>query len=81
MPFERIRFAGRLADKGLPVHIGLNMGIAVSVSHPADYGIRIDGDGIASLYVAEGDRVSVREDGDIGVIAFAGKSRRCQSLL
>ena len=81
VPFKGVRFAGGLTDKGLPVHICLYMRVTVSISHPADYGVRIDGDGIAGLYVAEGDWVSVREDVDIGVIAFTGECRSFQSLL
>ncbi len=81
MPFEGVGFAGSLADESLPVHICLDMGIAVSAAHPTDDCVRVDGDGVAGLYVAERDRVAVCQDGDIGVAAFSGKRGGCKSLL
>ena len=48
------------------------MGVAGTVSHPADNGVRVNGNGIAGLDVAERNGVAVGKYGDIGAVSFPG---------
>ena len=60
MPFVLVGFTGCLPDKGFPGDICGDLRITVAVSNPADHGIRVDGDCITGINIAEYDRVSIR---------------------
>ena len=76
-----VGFAGSLADKGFPGNISCNLWVAVTVSNPADYCVRVNGDGISGKYVAQYNGISVRKNSDIGIVSFCGKGGGSKSLL
>lgn len=73
VPFKGIGFTGGLTDKGLPVYVCGNAWITGAIAHPADHRVRIDRNSIVCLYIAEGNRVSIGEDGYIGFTSGSGK--------
>ena len=73
VPFKGIGFTGGLTDKGLPVYVCGNAWITGAIAHPADHRVWIDRNSIVCLYIAEGNRVSIGEDGYIGFTSGSGK--------
>ena len=81
MPLKGIGFARGLADEGLPVHVCADVGIAGAVPHPADNGVRVNSDGVVSMYIAECDGIAVGEYRNIRVLSFSGQRGCCDSFL
>ena len=81
MPFVLVGFTGGLTDEGFPGDVCGDLRVAVTVSNPADYGIRVNGDCIAGINIAEYDWVSVRENCYIGIFSPACESGSGKTFL
>lgn len=59
VPFKTIGLARGLSDKGFPVDVRLDIGIAGTVSHPAYNSVRVNSKCGTSLHIAENERIAV----------------------
>ena len=59
-PLKGVGFTGGLADEVFPRDIGLYLRVAVVIlRHPANYSIRVYGNGAAVLHIAENYRITI----------------------